>query len=126
MSKKERPKVVDGHTYKYETGSCGTIYITINGDDDGPMEIFARLGKAGGCSNCQNEALGRAVSLGLKYGIPPEEFVKELGAIRCPSPKIYPKTERIFSCPDAMAQALDAYCEGEWYQKIVEGIEDED
>lgn len=106
LVKKERPKTTETVTEKVETG-CGSLYITVGFDSDGaPIEIFAALGKAGGCSHCQNEALCRCISLGLKYGIPPEEFVKELVGNECPSKNVWPESERILSCADGIGKVL--------------------
>ena len=82
MEKKTRPTTLKGSTLKLKTG-CGNLYIIVGCDDNEPMEMFAHLGKAGGCSNCQNEALTRSISLGLKYGIPPKEYTKEAGYYCC-------------------------------------------
>lgn len=110
LTKKERPKVLESITERVMTG-CGHLYVTIgfDGEDNTPLEIFAALGKAGGCSNCQNEALTRAVSLGLKYGIPVKEFVSELMGHKCPSSNMWPEDERVLSCPDGIAKVLNNY-----------------
>lgn len=106
LVKKERPRVTESVTEGVKTG-CGALYITVGFDTDGsPIEVFAALGKAGGCSHCQNEALCRCISLGLKYGVPLEEFVKELIGNECPSKNLWPEEERILSCPDGIGQVL--------------------
>ncbi len=111
--KLERPVETFGKTIKKTTG-CGNLYITLAGDGNGndPIELFTRLGKSGGCSECQNEALSRCISLGLKYGIPVEEFVDELIDIQCPSPIMFPKEDKTLSCPDAIARAMRGYTNG--------------
>lgn len=110
LTKRERPKIIDSESEVVVTG-CGKLYITVgfDGEEDIPIEVRAILGKAGGCSNCYLEALSRAVSLGLQYGIPPEEFVRELKGHNCPSPHMWPESERILSCPDGIAKVLDGY-----------------
>jgi len=106
MQKRERPKSLPSITTRTETG-CGHLYVRVSQDEEGkPFEVFATLGKAGNCATCQNEALTRAITLGLRYGIPVEEYVKELTGIRCPSPYLYPKEEATLSCADAIAQVL--------------------
>lgn len=106
MEKVARPSTVRSETEEMHTG-CGSLHITVGYlDERKPIEIFAYLGKNGGCAACQNEALGRAISLGLKYGIPAEAFIKELSGIQCPSPNMWPEHDRTLSCPDAMARAL--------------------
>ena len=110
LIKRKRPKETQGHTRKIEVG-CGHLYITVSGDKDGAMEIFATLGKSGGCAMSQLEALSRCISLGLKYGIPIKEYIDELQFIRCPSPAIEPNeaidnSTEIKSCADAIAKVL--------------------
>lgn len=105
MEKKARPKVTEGKTVRLHTG-CGHIYITPARTQGELIEVFATLGKAGGCAHCQLEALTRSISLGLKYGIPVSEYVDELKNIRCPSPIIDEGVE-ILSCPDAIAKVLE-------------------
>ena len=109
MEKIERPKIVQTDAEKVETG-CGSLYVRV-GYVDGrkPIELIASLGKAGGCSNCQNEALTRSITLGLKYGIPVKEYVEELEGILCPLPHMFPKPERILSCADGIAKVLRRY-----------------
>ena len=96
LVKKERPKVLESISERVDTG-CGALYVTIghDGEDDAPVEVRAALGKAGGCSNCYLESLNRVVSLGLQYGIPVEEFVKELRGHKCPSSKMWPEVEKV-------------------------------
>jgi len=105
LEKTERPKVLMGRTIKKVTG-CGNLYVTVNKDGDRLLEVFATLGKNGGCSMCQNEALTRAITLGLKHGVPVQEFVSELSDLRCPSPYMWPEEDRTLSCPDAIARVL--------------------
>ena len=52
----------------------------------GPFEVFASLGKAGGCAAAQTEATARLVSQGLRAGIDPDLIVKQLKGIRCHIP----------------------------------------
>jgi len=106
MEKRRRPKVTEGIVYKAKTG-CGNMYVTPAWDDKGHLiEVFATLGKAGGCEHCQLEAITRAVSLGLKYSIPIEEYVKELRGIGCPR-SILVEGKKVLSCPDAIASTLE-------------------
>lgn len=108
--KRERPRVLESTSEKVTTG-CGHLYVTIgfDGEDNTPVEIRAALGKAGGCSNCYLEALNRVISLGLQYGIPVEEFVRELKGHQCPSSNMWPEDERVLSCPDGIAGVLNGY-----------------
>lgn len=109
LVKQERPKILESITEEVKTG-CGHLYITIGyGPEGNPIEVIATLGKAGGCSHCQNEALSRAISLGLKFGIPPEEYAKQLIGNECPSKNLWPEDERILSCADGLGKVLKKY-----------------
>lgn len=105
LSKLDRPEAVPSRTIR-ETVACGKIYVTVGKNNGDIVEIFAKLGKAGGCALAQLEGLTRTITLGLKYGIPVEEFIKELEGIKCPSPSW---SEGVFvtSCPDAIAKVLE-------------------
>jgi ribonucleoside-diphosphate reductase alpha chain len=105
-----RPSVLTGHTFKQKTG-CGSIYITINEDEKGPCELFATIGKAGGCAGSQAQALGRLVSLAWKQGIPVVDTLKQLSDISCHS-HCGMGDKRVRSCADAMAKAIREYLEG--------------
>ncbi len=107
---KPRPMVVRGVTRKVSTG-CGNLYVTMNEDEEGLFEVFARLGKAGGCADAQLEAIGRLISLCLRSGIKTDVIVKQLKAIRCPSP-LLTRGGPILSCPDAVAKALEDHIRG--------------
>ena len=102
----KRPHRLSGLTEKIET-SCGTLYVTINWNEEGkPFEVFARIGKAGGCASSQSEALGRLISMSLRSGIEPEYIVKQLRGITCHLPKGVGK-KKVSSCADAAAQVLE-------------------
>lgn len=111
MIKKSRPKTLEGVTRRYHL-ACGHCYITVcTLHDNEPFEVFATLGKAGGCAKAQLEAITRCISLGLRCGIPVSEFVKELTEIKCPQGAYQEnETEKyINSCPDAIADMLSKY-----------------
>lgn len=111
-----RPRSIESKTVQVNTG-CGHMYVIIGFVEDKPVEIFASLGKSGGCSMSQNEALGRAISLGLQYGVPIEEYIDEFRGIRCPKPLPFPKNERCLSCAEGISIAL-ADCLGiDFYNK---------
>ncbi len=106
-----RPPLVRGATTFIQTG-CGKMYVTINEDEDGnPFEIFAQIGKAGGCAGAYSEALARLISLCLRSGIAIDSILKHLRGISCPFPQLLPGGERVYSCPDAIAKAVDKYLE---------------
>lgn len=104
ITPRTRQQVTTGVTEKVKTG-CGNLYVTINRDDTGLCEVFTRMGKSGGCTNAQSEAVARLVSLALRSGVEPAAIVKHLRSIRCPA-QIMTPGGMVFSCPDAIAQAL--------------------
>ncbi|MGZ5398347.1 MAG: TSCPD domain-containing protein, partial [Mycobacterium sp.] len=107
--RRNRGAVLVGETREKVTG-CGSLYVTINSDDLGPREIFANMGKAGGCASASTEALGRLISLAFRYGAPPEKIAKQLKGIRCHVPLGFGPNQ-VLSCPDAIGKALsDKYC----------------
>lgn len=104
-TRKERPDVIYGNTRLMKTG-CGNLYVTINEHEDKPFEVFATLGKAGGCGSAQCESIGRAISVGLQGGIAIEEYINSLRGIKCSeTPKGIPK----YSCADAISKTMEAY-----------------
>jgi len=106
---RERPMVTRGITVKVETG-CGKLYVTINEDDYGPCEVFASMGKAGGCAAAQIDAQARLISMALRSNVDPYSVVKQLKGLRCPSPSLLPqKGGRVLSCSDALARVLEQY-----------------
>ena len=99
-----RSPVLRGETREKVTG-CGSLYVTVNEDDFGPREVFANMGKAGGCASASTEAIGRLISLAFRYGVPPDKIVKQLKGIRCHVP-LGLGPNQILSCPDAIGKAL--------------------
>lgn len=108
---KARPKTLEGKTYKITTG-CGNLYISVNMNEGKPFEVFAKLGKSGGCSSCFTEGLTRAISIGLRAGVPIEEYYDHLKDIQCISPT-FSEGENIKSCPDAIAKVIKEFIEVE-------------
>ncbi|HQO40013.1 MAG TPA: vitamin B12-dependent ribonucleotide reductase [Spirochaetota bacterium] len=107
MAPRPRHEVTWGATRKMNTG-CGSLYVTINEDEYGIFEVFAAMGKGGGCASSQTEAIGRLISLALRSGIDREQIVKQLKGVRCPN-QSWEKGGRIYSCSDAIAKAIERY-----------------
>ncbi len=104
---RSRGEVTYGSTRKMSTG-CGALYVTINQDDEGLFEVFATMGKSGGCAASQTEAVSRLISLSLRCGIEPAQIIKQLKGVRCPN-QAWEKGGRIYSCADAIAKALERH-----------------
>jgi len=103
-----RTRVTAGKTFKFRMG-CGTLFVTVNHDAHGLCEVFANLGKAGGCPS-QSEATCRAISVALRSGVEPKALIEQLRGIRCLSTARARKNGddvNVLSCPDAIARAME-------------------
>jgi ribonucleoside-diphosphate reductase alpha chain len=107
LTPRSRPETVSGTTRKLATG-CGNLYVTINEDEEGLFELFAQIGKAGGCAASQTEAIGRLISLALRAGIEPKSIIKQLRGVRCPSPA-WDNGVMVLSCADGISKAFERY-----------------
>jgi ribonucleoside-diphosphate reductase alpha chain len=104
---RKRAKITKGVTECVNTG-CGHLYVTVNSDNQGTFEVFALLGKAGGCAAAQLEAIGRLISLSIRVGVKVSDIVKHLRGIRCPS-LAWEDGKSVLSCADAIASVLEKH-----------------
>ena len=104
---RQRPVSVMGVTDRVRTGH-GTMFVNLTFDEDGhPFEVFAHLGKAGGCDSAYLEAIARLASLGLRSGIDPGQIVDQLKGITCDP--AWDGGTLVRSAPDAVALALSRH-----------------
>jgi ribonucleoside-diphosphate reductase alpha chain len=107
LSPRPRPTITRGATIRMTTG-CGNLYVTINEDEKGLIEVFVNAGKSGGCVASQNEAIGRLISLGLRSGVDVQAILKEMKGIKC-SQSAWQDGDMIQSCADAIGRAIELY-----------------
>jgi ribonucleoside-diphosphate reductase alpha chain len=110
---KPRPAVVHGYTRAVKAPE-GTVNITVNSDDAGPLEVFVNVGRAGNDIAAMAEAIGRLISLNLRLPSPmsPQARMKEMAAqLRNigGSRSVGFGPEQVRSLPDAVGQALDKH-----------------
>jgi ribonucleoside-diphosphate reductase alpha chain len=117
---RQRARKTKGQTIKFRMG-CGTLFVTVNKDSYGLCEVFANLGKAGGCPS-QSEAMCRAVSAALRCGVDPKVLIGQLKGIRCLSTIANRKTNKnidVLSCPDAIARAIEDVLEEDCESAVI-------
>ena len=113
MSVREKPRPP---TLRAVTTKCltdhGNMYVTITYKRaKKPFEVFVALGHTDPCERAWIEATSRAISTGLRYGVPVSEFIKQLSGISCvPVPN--GNGGFTLSPADAMAGVLRKFVEG--------------
>jgi ribonucleoside-diphosphate reductase alpha chain len=107
LAPRTRPDLMHGLTYKMNT-AYGNLYVTINEDSQGPFEVFAAMGKAGGFFSAQTEAITRLISLALRSNVAIEEVIEQIKGIRGPDVS-FSDGGVVFSLPDAIAKILEKH-----------------
>jgi ribonucleoside-diphosphate reductase alpha chain len=86
----------------------GNIYTTLNNLPDGtPVEVFSTIGKSGADMESCTEAIGRLLSLLLRYKVPPSEMVEQMKGISGSQPVWDGDGKSVLSIPDAIARSLE-------------------
>ncbi len=112
---KPRPAVVQGYTRQVNSPE-GKVNITVNSDENGPLEVFVNVGKAGSDIAALAEALGRLISLNLRVLSPisqsdrVQEIAEQLRGIGG-SRTVGFGPQQVRSLPDAVARALEQHIE---------------
>ncbi|MCK9376386.1 MAG: vitamin B12-dependent ribonucleotide reductase [Syntrophobacterales bacterium] len=109
ITPRPRPERTTGVTELINTG-CGKLYVTVNQDQLGFCEVFAQMGKTGGCASSQIESTGRLISLALRSGVKIDAIIKQITGIRCPSSN-WQNGSQVLSCPDAISKVLSRIAE---------------
>ena len=111
--RKTRPDVVQGYTRQVRAPE-GKVNVTLNSDDDGVLEVFINIGKAGSDVAALAEALGRLISVHLQIDSSltqnerADEVAHQLRSIGG-STSIGFGENRVRSLPDAVGRALELH-----------------
>jgi len=87
--------------------ACGKVFATYNLKGNKPWELFAGMGKGGGCHRAFQEAIGRLGSIAFQHGASIEDVIKQLRGIKCPHPLFLGEDLQIHSCLDAVGRLLE-------------------
>lgn len=113
MPKYTRPTVLTGITERISAPE-GEVYVTVNETDQGdPIELFIRVGRAGGAVAAASEALSRVIGVGLRRGVPLHKYREQLEGISHDRSPTNESTDRALSMADAVARVVSNYLEGE-------------
>jgi ribonucleotide reductase alpha subunit/intein/homing endonuclease len=121
---KPRPPVVHGYTRQVSAPE-GKVNVTINSDEQGPLEVFVNVGKAGSDIAALAEALGRLISLNLRILSPlsqtdrVREIADQLRGIGG-SRSVGFGMQQVRSLPDAVARALEMHIESLQESQVAE------
>ncbi|MGI6003953.1 MAG: vitamin B12-dependent ribonucleotide reductase [Christensenellales bacterium] len=115
LTPRPRPTVTMGITEKVKIG-CGTLFITVNYDEQGICEVFTNVGRAGGCPS-QSEATSRLTSIALRSGVDPDSVIEQLKGIRCHS-TLRQRGLKVLSCPDAIARVIEKVLKAQPFEAI--------
>ncbi len=111
--RKTRPEVVTGYTRQVRAPE-GKVNVTLNSDDEGVLEVFINIGKAGSDVAALAEALGRLISVHLQIDSSltqnerADEVAHQLRSIGG-STSIGFGQNRVRSLPDAVGRALELH-----------------
>ena len=122
---------LEGITYKvpihaalYENDVPSTLtkmYVTVNGQDGCPLEIFINISKSGSHMSIMADAIGRLTSGWLQDGADPDRILKHLLHMKCGTRVSWPKAgaapgvapDTVLSIPDGVAKALQRWMDAQ-------------
>ncbi len=108
MAAKKRKDVVEGKTIKCKT-DCGSLYLTLNKQDNELIEIRITLGKSGSCVRGLLEHIALLYSIILQSDIDKEEliriFKRHCEKVSCGTPFMKNKVNYL-SCIDYVASEV--------------------
>ena len=115
LKRHRRPRRIPNTTYRMDAGHS-RFYITVGHIKKGkPYEVFItpalgeRNSKPNLCEKAWAESLARSISLGLQYGVPAEDYIRQLRGIIC-VPGADPERNRMIKSPaDGIAVILQDY-----------------
>lgn len=99
----KREVIEYGSTIVFKTG-CGNIFITCNyREKEGkkiPLEVFIKLGKAGGCPAALLDTIARLISWHMQSveNFDLDKLIKKLKGVKCPE---------VPNCVDSLGMALE-------------------
>lgn len=105
MEKIPRPHSVPASITVVQLAECGNLYVTISRYQNKMFEVFATLGKSGGCMHSTLASLTVAITMGLRHGLDPQIFIDKLEGVSCSS-VTWQEGAPYLSCPDAIAKVM--------------------
>lgn len=110
-TKRERPKFARGITENVDTSNYGTLYVTLNFDENNdPFEVFITLGKSGNEIASLVDACARLISIALRSNTDIKDLIKTLINMDSSNPWFYDSDKNgeiiMTSIPDAIAKLI--------------------
>lgn len=116
-TKTKREDVMDAKVSTIKTG-FGDMYVVVSEKEGKPFDVFAIISKCGKSIMAKTEAIGRLISIALRYGIPVSEIVEQLSGISGEYPT-FGKEGLVKSIPDGIGKVLEKlYVNKEKLKKI--------
>lgn len=114
MTDWKRPKTIEGTTEQIKT-NCGSLYFTLNYEDEKLIEVRATIGKCGVCSNTMLDTVCKLMSITLQSEMPRYKIVQKFRKqfthekdkdMTCGQDKFFHEKKEYQSCVDYIAQRV--------------------